>query len=109
MDTASDTEYAAIVCGCVCAKGSMSSGSTSTGLYLSFALVTAFRPCDPAGRYESRFTHANASRCACTARAVRAVVRLAGRTPSSSYRLMPCFSARVSTNGQSKKSPLYVT
>jgi len=34
----------------------MSSGSSSTGSYRSLALATAFKFCDPTGRYESRFT-----------------------------------------------------
>ena len=41
----------------------MSSGSTSTGLYPIFALVTDLRPREPWGRYESRFTQCMQSMC----------------------------------------------
>ena len=74
-------------------------------MYPSLALVTAFKPCEPAGRYESRFTHANASRCSALLER-HSPVFLSHRMPSSRYMLMPHFSALVSTKGQSKKSPL---
>ena len=51
--TASETEYSANFYGSVRAIGSIYSGSTSIGSYLSLALVTAFKPWLPLGRYES--------------------------------------------------------
>ena len=56
MATASDTLYDAMCRGSDCASGSMASGSISTGSYPSLALVTAFKPWLPCGKYESRFT-----------------------------------------------------
>jgi len=88
----------------------MSSGSISCGSYPSLARHTALRPCEPAGRYESRFTQWMQSMCVIEGETKYAPLSPAEVSkPISALRSIACTSQRFLTYGKSKLSPLYVT